>query len=98
MNSIEDSNHESYIRLNSLLPSGEPSIDNIDRMSDMRESVYTPDITRACEEALYALIMSAFYFELTDLPEHNREGQYYYRGTIRCRIPGSIVVSLLRTM
>ena len=96
VNSVEESSHMDYIRLNSVLPSDEPAIDNTDRMAEMRLSVRVPNVARACKDTLYALLISAFYFELSDLPEQIQIGRYCCRGTIRCRLPGIAVVNLLK--
>ena len=95
MNSIDQGRREDYIRLNSVLPSNEPAIDNTDRMDELRESVHVPQMYRDCERTLYTLLISAFYFELRSIPEYVREGRYRCRGTIRCRLPGSALVKLL---
>ena len=95
MNSVDERKREDYIRLNSVLPSDEPAIDNTDRMDELRESVHVPQMYQDCAKTLYALLISAFYFELASVPERLREGQYHCRGTIRCRLPGNSVVKLL---
>jgi len=42
MNSIDERKRGDYIRLNSVLPSDEPAIDNTNRMEELRESVHVP--------------------------------------------------------
>ena len=95
INSVNERNLEDYIQLNSFLPSDEPVINNTNRMGEMRESVHVPQIFRNCKKTLYALLVSAFYFELASAPERVREGQYRCHGTIRCRLPGMSIVKLL---
>jgi len=95
MNSVDERKREDYIRLNSVLPSDGPAIDNTDRMDELRESVHVPQMHRDCKKTLFALLLAAFYFELASAPERVREGQYHCRGTIRCRLPGYAVVKLL---
>ncbi len=94
MNSVDERKREDYIWLNSVLPSDEPAIDNTDRMDELRESANVSQMYRDCEKTLYALLISAFYFELAPDPERVREGQYHCRGTIRCRLPGISIVKL----
>jgi hypothetical protein len=94
INSVDERKREDYIRLNSVLPSDEPAIDNTDRMDELRESVHVPEMYRVCEKTLYALLVCAFYFELASI-ERIREGQYHCRGTIRCRLPGIPAVNSL---
>lgn len=95
MNSLDVRNRESYIRLNSVLPTDEPAIDDVDRMAEMRESVHVPPMLQDCKKTLYRLLVSAFYFELRSIPEYVRDGRYHCRGTIRCRLPGTAVFKLL---
>lgn len=95
MNSLDKGSRETYFRLNATLPSDEPGINNTERMDEMRRSVHTPNVIRGCEKTLYALLISAFYFELDTIPDRVREGWYHCRGMIRCRLPGMAVVELL---
>jgi len=95
MNFVNERKREDFIRLNFVLPSDEPAIDNIDRMDELRESVHVPQMYRDCAKTLYALLIFAFYFELASVPERLREGQYHCRGTIRCRLSGNSIVKLL---
>ncbi len=94
MNSVDERKRGDYIRLNSVLPSDEPAIDNTDRMEELRESVHVPQMYRACRRTLYILLVLTFYFELASV-ERVREGQYRCHGTIRCRSPGLSIVKLL---
>ena len=95
INSVDERKREDYIRLNSVLPSDEPAIDNTERMSELQANVYVPEMFQSCEKTLYALLVSQFYFELLTI-ERIREGQYHCRGTIRCRLPGIPLVKLLK--
>ncbi len=95
MNSVNERKREDYIRLNSVLLSDKSTIDNTDRMNELRESVHVPQMYRDCAKTLYALLISAFYFELTSVPERLREGQYHCHDTIRCRLSGNSIVKLL---
>ena len=44
MNSIDKRKRKDYIRLNSILPSDEPAIDNTERMVELQESVHVPEM------------------------------------------------------
>lgn len=93
MNHVDERDRERYIRLNVFLPKDPPALDNTDCMDELRESVHVPQSFQDCKEALYALLVSAFYFEL-----HNaflQEGRYHCYGMIRCRLPGDAIVKLL---
>ena len=94
MNSVDERKREDCIRLNPVLPSNEPAIDNTDRMDELRETVHVPQMYRDCKKTLYTLLVLAFYFELAS-SERVREGQYRCHGTIRCRLPGMSIVKLL---
>ena len=94
MNSVNERKREDFFRLNIVLPSNESVIDNIDRMNELRESVHVSQMYRDCKKTLYALLVFAFYFELTNV-ERVREGQYRCRDTIRCRLPGMSIIKLL---
>ena len=96
MNSVDERRRENYIRLNSVLPSNEPAIDNTERMVELQAGVHVRAMYESCRKTLYALLVSRFYFELRNA-ERVREGQYHCRGTIRCRLPGIPLVKLLST-
>ena len=95
MNHVDKKNQEDYIRLNVFLLKNLPALDNIDCMDELRESVHVPQSIQDCRKTLYALLVSAFYFELYNAPRFLREGRYHCHGTIRCRLPGDAIVKLL---
>jgi len=95
VNNLDEENRDDYKRLNVLLPINEPGIDNISRMSELQESVrLNPQLMESCRKTLYALLIATFYFELDTLPT-NPLGQFQCFGTIRCRLPGKVMVQLL---
>lgn len=95
MNFVNERKREDFIRLNSVLFSDESTIDNIDRMNELRESVHVSQMYLNCTKTLYALLIIAFYFELTSVFERLREDQYHCRDTIRCRLSENSIVKLL---
>jgi len=95
INFVDKRKREDFIRLNFVLSSDESTIDNIDRMDKLRESVHVSQMYQDCAKTLYALLIFAFYFELASVLERLRESQYHCRGTIRCRLPGNSIVKLL---
>ncbi len=96
MNSLNERNRENYIRLNVFLLSDESTIDNIDHMNELRKSVHIQSRSiEDCEKTLHALIVFAFYFELSNVSEFIREDWYHCRYTIRCRLQRKVVVDLL---
>ena len=95
VNNLDEENRDDYKRLNILLPINEPGIDNTSRMSELQESVrLNPQLMESCRKTLYALLIATFYFELDTLPT-NLSGQFQCFGTIRCRLPGDVMVKLL---
>jgi hypothetical protein len=64
INSLEEENKKNYFRLNVILP-GRITIDDIDRLDKMRESVHRPQIFEDCRRTLYALLVSLFYFKFS---------------------------------
>ena len=95
MNFVNERKRENYIRLNFVLFSDESMIDNTDRMNELRESVHVSQMYRDCAKTLYALLIFAFYFELTSVPERLREDQYHCRDTIQCRLSENSIIKLL---
>ena len=96
MNHIDKENREDYIRLNSILSRDELAIDNVDRTTELRENLRTqPESIPDCEKTLYALLISAFFFELCSAPKFLQEGRYHCHGIIRCRLQGETIVKLL---
>ena len=97
VNSLDRENREDYKRLNVVLPRNEPAMDNTSRMDELRQLVHlNPRMIQECEETIYALLIASFYFELSCilslLPEH----RIRCLGTIRCRLPGEVIVELLQ--
>jgi hypothetical protein len=96
MNNLEESSRDDYIRLNVLLPADEPGIDNTSRMAELRKSVdENPELSERCHRTIYALLVTAFYFELRSIPKKVSGGRLQCLGTIRCRLPGDTIIELL---
>ena len=96
VNGLDRETREDYMRLNVVLPSNEPAIDNTSRMGELRQLVdLHPQINQKCEDIIYALLIATFYFELSCIPRELPPGQILCQGTIRCRLPGKVIVELL---
>ncbi len=95
MNFVNERKREDYIRLNFVLFSDESMIDNTDRMNELRESVHVSQMYQDCAKTLYALLIFAFYFELTSVLKRLREDQYHCRDTIQCRLSENSIIKLL---
>ena len=94
MNHVDERNREHYIRLNVSLSDDQPALDNTECMDELRARVHLPQSMQDCKKTLYALLVSAFYFELR-IARFLQEGRYHCQGTIKCRLPGDAVVNLL---
>jgi len=62
-----------FIRLNFVLSSDKLAINNIDRINELRESVYVSQIYQDCAKTLYVLFIFAFYFELANVLKRFQE-------------------------
>ena len=99
VNNLKEDNRDAYKRLNTLLPTKEPGIDNTSRMGELRESVHSDSILQEnCEETVYALLVTSFYFELDSLPKAHPGGRLLCSGMIRCRLPGEVIIKLLEQL
>ncbi len=96
VNSLDRENREDYKRLNVVLPRNEPAMDNTSQMDELRQLVHlNPQMIQECEETIYALLIASFYFELSCIPSPLPEHRIRCLGTIRCRLPGEVMVELL---
>ena len=96
VNSLDRENREDYKRLNVVLPRNEPAMDNTSRIDELRQLVHlNPQMIQECEETIYALLIASFYFELSCIPSSLPENRIRCLGTIRCRLPGDVMVELL---
>ncbi len=96
VNSLDRENREDYKRLNVVLSRNEPTMDNTSRMDELRQLVHlNSQMIQVCEETIYALLIASFYFELSCIPSPLLENQIRCLGTIRCRLPGEVMVELL---
>ncbi len=96
MNSLNERNQENYIQLNVFLLNDESTIDNIDCMNELWKSVHIQSRSiEDCEKTLHALIVFAFYFELSNVSEFIQEDWYHCRDTIKCCLQSKVVVDLL---
>ncbi len=82
MNIMNERKREDFIRLNFVLLNDESTIDNIDRMNELQESVHISQMYLDCAKTLYALLIFAFYFKLTNVSKRLWEDQYHCRDTI----------------
>ena len=96
VNSLDREIREDYKRLNVVLPRNEPMMDNTSRMDELRQLVHlNPQMIQECEETIYALLITSFYFELSCIPSSLPENRIRCLGTIQCRLPGEVMMKLL---
>ena len=97
-NSLDDTSRNDHFRLN-VFPEGRlPSLDDTDRMEELRELADRritnfPDVV----DVTFALLASSFFFSLTAYPQYSA-GFYTCHGTIHCDVIDneSVVESLER--
>ncbi|CAG7958024.1 unnamed protein product [Penicillium salamii] len=74
-----------YHRLNVELNGTPNTIDSVETMDDYRNLVLgQPGNSRRARQAATTLLVSRFFFELTELPE-NTAAPFWCRGSIRCK-------------
>ncbi len=96
INNLEESSRDDYIRLNVLLSTDEPDIDNTSRMTELRKSVdKNSELSERCYRTIYALLVAAFYFELRSISKKVSGDRLQCLETIRCRLPGETMIELL---
>lgn len=73
MNFVNERKWKDFIWLNFILFNDESIIDNIDCMNELWESVHVSQMYWDCAKIFYALLIFAFYFELTSVLKHLQE-------------------------
>lgn len=98
LNRLNDQNRGDYYRLNVSLADGDLAIDNVKSMDDLRSIVrLQPSSQPDCHEALAALLVSSFFFELTEVPFFDM-GLYHCEGVIRCRLPSHSIFDAFKNI
>jgi len=94
-NRLSPEARKDYFRLNVPLTDKQWSIDDVERINELRDQVYRQSREDpACLEVATALMISAFFFELVGNPTF-RSGNYHCQGVIRCRLQTAIVDHVL---
>ncbi|KAI9799077.1 MAG: hypothetical protein M1833_004271 [Piccolia ochrophora] len=98
-NSLDDGRRSDYFRLNISLPGQEPELDDTECMQELRELVRVQsEDKREVRDVAWALLASAFYFELAAAPQF-RAGLWMCHGFIRCRaVDNTAVLEALESM
>lgn len=93
LNRLDRQAREDYFRLNVFLPYGEPGIDDVSRMDELRTSVHVQSqLGQDCSEVAAALLVASYYLELIDVPFFC-SGRYVCQGSIRSRLPGMMCIT-----
>lgn len=97
-NRLDDQTRRDYFRLNIDFPGPDPPIDDANLMDELSERVrLDPTAPHQRHEAVIALLASCFFLKLNALPSF-QGGLWHCRGTIRCRIRGSAVITALQRL
>lgn len=71
-------------------------MDDIQRIAELRACVHLqPDTRKSRLNTAFALLISAFFFELSTAPIF-QAGRYFCEGTIRCRLTGRTICQTLQ--
>ena len=98
VNTVSKDVRDNYIRLNVLLPEEGIGIDDTTGLKELEDCVESSlQLSRQAEQAMYALLVATFYFELDSSPSKSGPG-LHCSGTIRCRLPGQTIVLLLERL
>ncbi|KAJ5178966.1 hypothetical protein N7492_002176 [Penicillium capsulatum] len=94
---LDDRNRDDYFRFDVSVPGGLPRMDNTECMDGLSKLVHTKSSgERKHREAIAALLVSTFFFQLDRKPEYY-SGFLQCVGTIRCRAPASHVLNWMNT-
>ena len=96
LNLLDPESRENYFRLDVDLSKGQSTIDDVDRMSEIREQVNLQPRDQDYLEIAFALMASSFFFEVKNV--EFRSGAYHCQGFIRCRLASAPVEQLLRRL
>ena len=94
-NRLNNRAREDFFRLNVHLPGDGPAMDDVERMQELRQNAQSSiNDEGKCKEIAFALLVASFFFVLDEKPIfHN--GQYFCKGTIRCRLKGPSICQAL---
>lgn len=94
INSLNEGSREDYFRLNIVFAGQEPALDDVSSMDSMREKSYSHPMYYNHNDTVVALLAATFFFELSEIPSFG-SGRLYCQGTIRCRLTGKTILSVL---
>lgn len=90
-NRLDGVSRQDFFRLNVFLSGAGPTMDEVDRMHELRSCVeFQAGDTPTCQQITFALIASSFFFESSSAPFFYG-GRYSCKGVILCRLPGKAI-------
>ena len=94
-NQLDENVHSDYFQFNILLWAIEPSLDNIDQTSELKQCIHLQSSSEHNhKETAGAVLAITFYFELTRTPV-NEASQYRCERTVRCCNNVSVIINSL---
>ena len=95
-NRLDDSSRAQYFRTNIYLPNSALAIDDVNCIDELRVCAHSQSQNDGFgQTTAFALLISGFFFELTDAPLY-QNGKVYCKGSIRCRLQGQLIVQALK--
>ena len=91
VNSLNCETQKDYKQLNIFLLSNKSAIDNTSQMSELNQLMHLN-----CEETVYALLITMFYFVLSSILSELPEDQISCIRTIWCCLLDQVIVELLK--
>lgn len=96
VNNLNRESRKDYKRLNVVLSRNESTINNTNRMNELRQLVHlNPQMIQKCETTIYALLITSFYFQLSCVSNSLPRNRIRCLEMIRCRLLDEIMVKLL---
>lgn len=89
---------DDYIRLNVELPPAGIGLDDATQLDVLEQCIHnTTNLKSEVDSAMYALVVTSFYFKLDKYPVAPASGRgFLCSGSIRHRLPGRVLVAVLR--
>jgi len=97
-NRLNNETRKDFFRFNVYLSGESPAMDDVERMQELRQCASASARQEGrCRQTGFALVVASFFFEL-DIAPVFQGGQYYCKGTIRCRLEGQVVSHTLKRL
>lgn len=93
----DDHSRDKYFRLDLALSSPLPPLNDTASMAGLVARVETDHDESSMLHARDVLIASSFFFELSQMPSHGRDGRLQCSGFVRCRVKARNILPCLAT-